>query len=116
MYFCFQGAPPHPLLAPAHSRAAGLGLYPIFWSYPKATASSYSPSLNLAPTAKWVHPENPVTMNSEVSLRRVRFFSYQGKIGLLLNRIFYFKIFNLPVYFFCLSSLLFKVLFIHHML
>lgn len=69
-----QGPPPHPLLAQTNRGGAGLRLYPILWPYPNGTASSYSPSLNLAPTAKWVHPENPVTMNSEVSLRRVCFF------------------------------------------
>uniref|UniRef100_A0A674MWP9 Probable JmjC domain-containing histone demethylation protein 2C n=1 Tax=Takifugu rubripes TaxID=31033 RepID=A0A674MWP9_TAKRU len=65
-----QGPPPHPLLAQTNSGGAGLGLYPILWPYPNGTSSSYSPSLNLAPTAKWVHPENHVTMNSEVSIRR----------------------------------------------
>lgn len=76
-----QGPPPPSLLAQAHSGGAGLGLYPILWPYSNGTAGSYSPSLNLAPTVKWVHPENPVTMNSEVSLRRVClvFFFYQEK-------------------------------------
>lgn len=66
-----QGAPPPPLLAQAHGGGAGLGLYPILWPYSNGTAGSYSPSLNLAPTVKWVHPESPASMNSEVSLRRV---------------------------------------------
>ncbi|KAK1882119.1 putative JmjC domain containing histone demethylation protein 2C, partial [Dissostichus eleginoides] len=63
-----SGAQGPPLLAQAHSGAAGLGLYPILWQYPNGTPSSYPPGLNLPPTAKWVHPDNPV--NSEVSLRR----------------------------------------------
>lgn len=72
MCLCFQGqGPPPSLLAQAHSGAAGLGLYPILWQYPNGTPASYPPGLNLTPTAKWVHPENPVTVNSEASLRRV---------------------------------------------
>lgn len=70
----FQGQGHHSpsLLAQAHSGAAGLGLYPILWQYPNGTPTSYPPGLNLGgPTAKWVHPENPVTVNSEASLRRV---------------------------------------------
>lgn len=70
-FFQGQGPPPPPLLAQAHSGAAGLGLYPILWQYPNGTPTSYPPGLNLPPTAKWVHPENPVTVNSEASLRRV---------------------------------------------
>ncbi|KAF0024999.1 hypothetical protein F2P81_021880, partial [Scophthalmus maximus] len=63
---------PHPptLLTQAHSGAAGLGLYPILWQYPNGTPTSYPPGLNLPPTAKWGHPENSVSVNSEVSLRR----------------------------------------------
>lgn len=73
MYLSFQGQgpPPPPLLTQAHSGAAGLGLYPILWQYPNGTPTSYTPGLSLPPTAKWVHPENPVTVNSEASLRRV---------------------------------------------
>lgn len=66
-----QGHPSASLLAQAHSGAAGLGLYPILWQYPNGTPTSYSPGLNLSPAAKWVHPENPVTVNSEATLRRV---------------------------------------------
>lgn len=62
-----QGPPPPSLLAQAHSGAAGLSLFPILWQYPNGT--SYQPGLNLPHTAKWVHPENPVS--SEASLRRV---------------------------------------------
>lgn len=71
LYFQGQGHPPPSLLAQAHSGAAGLGLYPILWQYPNGTPTSYPPGLNLSHTAKWVHPENPVTVNSEASLRRV---------------------------------------------
>lgn len=82
-----QGPPPPSLLAQAHSGGAGLGLYPILWPYSNGTAGSYSPSLNLAPTVKWVHPENPVTMNSEVSLRRVCLFCFfsikRKKVGII---------------------------------
>lgn len=66
-----QGPPPPSLLAQAHGGAAGLGLYPILWQYPNGTPTPYPPGLNLPPTAKWVHPENHVSVNSEVSLRRV---------------------------------------------
>lgn len=73
MCLCFQGQapPPPPLLTQAHSGATGLSLYPILWQYPNGTPTSYPPGLNLPPTSKWVHPENPVTVNSEASLRRV---------------------------------------------
>lgn len=69
----FQGQSPNPssLLAQTHSGTAGLGLYPILWQYPNGTPTSYTPGLNLPTTAKWVHSENPVTVNSEASLRRV---------------------------------------------
>lgn len=69
MCLCYQGQ--------AHSGGAGLGLYPILWPYSNGT--SYSSSLSLAPTVKWVHPENPVIMNSEVSLRRVCLFFVSTK-------------------------------------
>ena len=89
MYVCCQGQghPPTPLLAQAHSAGAGLGLYPILWPYSNGTTGSYSPSLNLAPTVKWVHPESPVTMNSEVSLRRVCLFLFlpKDKIGIVCS-------------------------------
>ncbi|XP_034021083.1 probable JmjC domain-containing histone demethylation protein 2C [Thalassophryne amazonica] len=65
-----QGPPPPPLLAQPHSGAAGLGLYPVLWQYPNGAPSSYPPGLNLPPTAKWVHPEISVSVNSEASLRR----------------------------------------------
>uniref|UniRef100_A0A3Q3VYN8 Probable JmjC domain-containing histone demethylation protein 2C n=1 Tax=Mola mola TaxID=94237 RepID=A0A3Q3VYN8_MOLML len=65
-----QAPPPPPLLTQAHSGATGLSLYPILWQYPNGTPTSYPPGLNLPPTSKWVHPENPVPVNSEASLRR----------------------------------------------
>ncbi|MED6285495.1 hypothetical protein CHARACLAT_029907, partial [Characodon lateralis] len=54
----------------SHGGAAGLGLYPIIWPYPNGTPPPYAPGLNLPSTAKWVHSENPITVNSEASLRR----------------------------------------------
>ncbi|KAM6896910.1 LOW QUALITY PROTEIN: putative JmjC domain-containing histone demethylation protein 2C [Xenentodon cancila] len=65
---------PHPAAAhqqqflQGHGGAPGLGLYPILWPYPNGTPASYPPGLNLP--ANWVHSESPVTVNSEVSLRR----------------------------------------------
>ncbi|XP_031668940.1 probable JmjC domain-containing histone demethylation protein 2C isoform X3 [Oncorhynchus kisutch] len=61
----------HPVSQPqTHSHTSAsynqLGLYPIIWQYPNET-HSYPPRLNL-PGSKWVHPENPVS--SETNMRR----------------------------------------------